>query len=324
MAADHSDHSTGGHAHEEKGSPGKALAIGLGLTFSFALVEVAAGLISGSLALVADAGHMLVDSAGLVLALVATLIARRPKDLRRTYGYARAEVLVVPVHVLLMLLIAGYIVYEAVSRIGDQPEIDGIPVLAVGVVGLAINFVTLRLLQGHSHDNLNAKGAMFEVMADMLGSVGVILAATVLLVTGWSGVDVIVSLVIGALVVPRAFALLRHALAILIEGTPPGVRPDEIARDIESVPGVLAVHDLHVWALAPSFVALSAHLEVKEMVGCETTLTEVTRVLKASHNISHITLQPETRELHEAIDCCLSPDSVADASHLHTSAGALP
>jgi cobalt-zinc-cadmium efflux system protein len=154
---------------EQHRSPGRALAIGLALTLAFAVVEVAAGVLSGSLALVADAGHMLVDSAGLVLALAATLIARRPRDLRRTYGYARVEVLVVPVHVMLMLMIAGYIVYEAIRRIGGEPEIQGVPVLVVGLIGLGINIVTFRLLHGHSHDNLNARGAMFEVMADMLG-----------------------------------------------------------------------------------------------------------------------------------------------------------
>lgn len=317
-----SSHGEEGHIHNEKTSPGRALALGLGLTLTFAFVEVGAGLWSGSLALVADAGHMLVDSAGLVLALVATMIARRPRDLRRTYGYARAEVLVVPVHVLLMLFIAGYIVYEAMSRIGSEPDIEGAPVLLVGFVGLGINVLTLRLLHGHSHNNLNARGAMFEVMADMLGSVGVIVAATVLLVTGWSGVDVIVSLIIGALVVPRALALLRQALAILLEGTPSGVKPEQISADIEGVAGVRAVHDLHVWALAPSFISLSAHVEVERMEGCEIILTDVTRLLKDRHQISHITLQPETRELHEAIDCCLYPDFLPDASHQHASVGA--
>lgn len=317
-------HDEAGHVHKERPSLGRTLGIGLGLTFTFALVEVGAGLWSGSLALVADAGHMLVDSAGLVLALVATMIARRPRDLRRTYGYARAEVLVVPVHVLLMLLIAGYVVYEAVSRLGSDPEIQGVPVLVVGFVGLGINLLTFRLLHGHSHNNLNARGAMFEVMADMLGSVGVIVAAGVLLTTGWSGADVIVSLVIGALVVPRAIALLRQALAILLEGIPSGVKPDQIAEDLERVAGVRAVHDLHVWALAPSFVALSAHVEVERMDGCEVILTGVARVLKDRHQISHITLQPETRELHEAIDCCLYPDFIPDASHEHSVAGTTP
>jgi cobalt-zinc-cadmium efflux system protein len=307
--------------HEQRRSPGRALAIGLGLTLTFAFVEVGAGVLSGSLALVADAGHMLVDSAGLVLALVATLIAKRPRDLRRTYGYARVEVLVVPVHVMLMLMIAGYIVYEAIGRIGSEPEIHGVPVLVVGFIGLGINILTFGLLHGHSHDNLNARGAMFEVLADMLGSVGVIVAAGVLLVTGWSGVDVIVSLIIGALVVPRALALLRQALTILLEGTPAGVKPERIAADVEQVKGVRAVHDLHVWALAPSFIALSAHVEVERMEGCDAILTEVTRVLKERHNISHITLQPETQELHEAIDCCLYPDFLPDAAHHHAPAG---
>lgn len=306
------------HAH---GSTGRALALGLVLTLGFAGVEVAFGVISGSLALVADAGHMLVDSAGLLLALAATLVARRPRDLRRTFGYARAEVLVVPVHVSLMLFIAGYIVYEAVVRIGNEPEIEGIPVLAVGAVGLAINFVTLRLLRGHSHDNLNARGAMFEVMADMLGSVGVMVSAVVLLTTGWAGIDVFVSLFIGALVVPRAVSLLRHAIAILLEGAPPGTDLDAITSDVSSVPGVTGVHDLHIWALAPSFVSMSAHIEVARMDGCEQVLTDISNVLRERHGIDHMTLQPETQELHESMDCCSYPDSIASPEHSHAGVG---
>ena len=312
---------TRSHRHQERFSTRTALAAGLALTLSFAAVEVVAGIASGSLALVADAGHMLVDSAGLVLALVAALIARRPRDLRRTYGYGRAEVLVVPLHVLLMVGIAAYIVYEAVNRIGGEPEIQGLPVLAVGIVGLAINFITLRLLRGHSHDNLNARGAMFEVMADMLGSVGVIISAVVLLTTGWTGVDIIISLAIGALVVPRAVSLLRISLSILLESTPPGTNLTAITSDVTAVPGVLAVHDLHIWALAPSFVSMSAHIEVDRMEGCETVLTDISRLMRDKHEISHVTLQPETASLHEAIECCLYPDSQTGDSHKHHEIG---
>lgn len=213
---DHQSHRAGA------GHPGRALGFGLALTLGFAAVEVGAGLISGSLALVSDAAHMVVDSAGLLLALLAALVARRSPDLQRTYGYARVEVLVVPLHVLLMLGVAGYIVYEAIGRLNGSPQIEGWPVLAVGAVGLAINLVVMRLLSTHSHSNLNARGAMFEVMADALGSVGVMVSAVVLLTTGWTPIDVIISLAIAALVVPRAISLLRQAVSILLEATPPG------------------------------------------------------------------------------------------------------
>lgn len=307
--------SSDGHNH--RFSTGAALALGLTLTLSFAGVEVVFGLWSGSLALVADAGHMLVDSAGLVLALAATLIARRPRDLSRTYGYARAEVLVVPVHVLLMTFIAGYIVYEAITRIGTDPEIEGVTVLVVGALGLGINFITLRLLRGHSHDNLNARGAMFEVFADMLGSVGVMISAVVLLATGWTGIDIIVSLVIGALVVPRAISLLRQALTILLEGAPAGTDLQAITADVMAVPGVDAVHDLHIWALAPSFVSMSAHIEVATMDGCDKVIAAAAQILRDRHGIDHVTLQPETPELHEATGCCEYPDSTPASGHTH-------
>lgn len=297
-------------------TPARALAIGLLLTIGFAIVEVAVGAISGSLALVADAGHMLVDSAGLVLALVATLVARRPSDLRRTYGYARVEVLVVPLHVVFMLGIAVYIVVEAIRRAGGAPEIDGVPVLVAGLAGLGLNAVVLRLLAPHSHENLNARGARLEAAADALGSLGVIVSAVVVLTTGWTPVDIIISLAIAALVVPRALLLLRPALAILLESSPPGVSLDAIQRDAEAIPGIVALHDLHVWALAPSFVALSAHVEVESMEECAYGIGRLSVLLRETYGIDHVTLQPETPELHEAIACCQYPDAF-EIGHSH-------
>ena len=301
--------------HHAAESPGRALVIGLGLTLGFAGVEALTGFLAGSLALVADAGHMLVDSSGLVLALVATLIARRPADLKRTYGYARAEVLVVPLQVLLMLGLAGYIVYEAFGRLGDAPEIAGWPVLAVGVVGLGVNLAVLQLLHTHQESTLNARGAALEVAFDAFGSVGVIVSAVVLITTGWTGVDVVVSLAIGALVVPRGIALLRHVISILLEAAPPGTNLEGIEADARSIPGVTALHDLHVWSLAPTFVALSAHVEVDSLDGCGPRIARLTQLLRERHGITHVTLQPETRELHEEIACCLYPDALADHEH---------
>jgi len=298
--------------------PARALRIGLLLTLAFAAVEVVAGFAAGSLALIADAGHMLVDSAGLVLALAATLFARRPSDLRRTYGYARAEVLVVPLHVVLMLALAAYIVFEALGRLGDPHTVQWLPVLLTGSVGLALNLVVFRLVHPHAHDNLNARGALFEVSADALGSVGVIVSASVIAIWGWTQVDVIISLAIAALVVPRALLLLRPALSILLEGSPPGVSIAAIQDDARIIPGVNALHDLHVWSLAPSFVALSAHVEVESMAGCEASIGSLTAMLRERHGIAHVTLQPETRELHDAIACCLYPDvALNEPAHVH-------
>jgi cobalt-zinc-cadmium efflux system protein len=294
----------------------RALAIGLVATLLFAVVEVVAGAWSGSLALISDGAHMLVDSAGLLLALAAALVARRPADLRRSFGYARAEVLVVPVHVMLMLGITGYIAWEAFARAGDGREIAAGPVLVAGLAGLALNIFVFRLLHGHAHSNLNARGAMFEVMADALGSVGVIVSALVIIATGWTAIDIVVSLAIAALVLPRAWLLLRQAVLILLEGAPAEMALDAIERDAREVPGVLSVHDLHVWSLAPSFVSLSAHVEVASMTGSELAIGALTAMLRERHGIAHVTLQPETRELHEAVECCDYPD-MATLAHMH-------
>ncbi len=294
-----------------------ALIIGLVLTLTYAFVQVAASVLSGSLALASDAVHMFADSAGLVLALVAAQVAARPPSLKASFGYARVEVLVVPLHVLFMVVISGYIVYQAVGRFGESPEINGWPVLITAVIGLAINVFVMQLLGGHAHDNLNIRGAMYEVMADALGSVGVILSAIVILTLGWMPIDIIVSLAIAAMVVPRAITLLKHSFMVVLEATPPGIDPEAIERDAKEVPGVLALHDLHVWALSSNFVSCSAHVEVESMVECDRQILELTTMLRERYGIRHVTLQPETHDLHEAIACCEAPDGQEVVAHVH-------
>jgi cobalt-zinc-cadmium efflux system protein len=307
--------------HSHARSATRALAIGLGLTLSFAVVEVVAGLTSGSLALVADAGHMLVDTSGLVLALVASIVAQRPSDVKRTFGYMRVEVLVVPVQVMLMLGIAGYIVYEAIQRIGGSHAIDALPVLVVGVIGLGVNVVALRLLHEHHDSNLNAHAASLEVLVDALGSIAVIISAIVLETTGWAGIDVVISLAIGVLVLPRAAALLWRAIGILLEGTPPGVDIRAIEADAKAVRGVIALHDLHVWQLTPAFLSLSAHVELENGRDYERPIAELSAIFGKRHGITHVTLQPETPALHAAIECCDYPDVPAERAREHVHHG---
>lgn len=309
--------------HGHRPDPGRALAVALALTLGFAALEAAVGVATGSLALLSDAGHMLVDSAGLLLALAATAVARLPADSRRSYGYARAEVLVVPVHVLLMLGIAGYIVYEAVQRIGKPPEVLAWPVVFVGTAGLVVNLIAIRLLVEHSERNLNARGALLEVAADAVGSVGVIVSGAVIAATGWTAIDVITSLAIAALILPRAGSLLRHAVEILLEGAPGHLSLRQIEEDARLVPGVIALHDLHVWSLAPHFVALSAHVEVATMEGCERVIADLAEVLRRRHGIAHVTLQPETQTLHEAVECCALPDAEGVLTRLHPEAAGI-
>jgi cobalt-zinc-cadmium efflux system protein len=304
-------------ASHGRSHPGRALALGLSLTLAFATLEVVVGVLAGSLALISDAGHMLVDSAGLALALAAASVSRRPADLRRTYGYARIEVLVVPVHVALMLGVAGFILVESVRRLADPVEIEALPVLAVGVAGLAVNVVVLRLLHRHREGNMNVRGAWLEVFADTAGSAGVILAAVVVLLGGWSGVDVVVSVLLALFILPRAAGLLRQALSVLLESAPRGIDTAAIEADARSVSGVIALHDLHVWALTPAFVALSAHVEVERMDGCDRAIAALAALLRERHGIDHVTLQPETPALHDAIACCLYPDQGPAAEHEH-------
>lgn len=292
------------------------LLLGLALTLLLAGIEVAVGLAAGSLALVSDAGHMLVDSAGLLLALLAALVARRPADFRRTYGYVRAEILVVPVHVVLMAGVAAFIVYESVRRFGSPVDVEAGPVLAVGLVGLAVNVLVLRLLHRHQEHSLNVRAAWLEVAADTAGSAGVIVAALVVMVTGWSVADLVASLAIAAFILPRAAALLRQAVSVLLETAPRGIDTSAIEVDARSVPGVRALHDLHVWALTPAFVALSAHVEVDRMEGSDRILAGLAGMLRERHGIAHVTLQPETPDLHDAIVCCLYPDQLP-GEHIH-------
>lgn len=306
--------------HTPHDSARKALFAALVLTLLFVAVEAITGYLAGSLALVSDAGHMLADSAGLLLALAATTLARRPADSRRTFGYARAEVLSVPLHVALLAAIAGYILFESARRLsGDAPELDTGPVIVVGVAGLAVNLLVLRLLHGHSHDNLNIRGATLEAMADALGSVAVIVSSAAIALGAWRGIDTLVALAIAGLIVPRAFTVLRQAGSILMESAPRGLEPETISAAATEVRGVLALHDVHVWSIAPSFPALSAHVELNDAGCTEHVLTDLATLFRERFGIGHVTLQPETPALHEAMECCMSPDAgrIELAAHSH-------
>ncbi|MGE5596378.1 MAG: cation diffusion facilitator family transporter [Hyphomicrobiales bacterium] len=310
------------HALEHNHSPRRALLAGLGLSLAFVAIEAITGLLAGSLALVSDAGHTLADSAGLVLALAAASLGRRGPDTRRTYGYARFEVLAVPVHVTLLAGIAVYIIYESISRLGGGHEIDTLPVVLVGLAGLAVNLVVVRILHAHTHANLNARAAFVEAVADALSSVGVVVSAIAIALGAWSGLDTIVGLAIAAFILPRAWALLRQSSDILLEAAPAGLDPAEIIAAGSAVPGVLALHDVHVWSIAPRFPALSAHVELADVNCTEHILTDLTALLRERFGIGHVTLQPETPELHEAIACCLAPDAarMEPAEHVHAHA----
>lgn len=256
-----------GHSHGPVTAAGGRrgrLALVLGLTVAVLAAEVVGSVLSGSLALLADAGHMATDAVGIALALGAVTLAQRPARGRRTFGWQRMEILAAVANGLLLLAVAGYVLVEAVRRIGDPPDLESGLMLGVAAVGLAVNLVSLAVLHRGRQESLNIRGAYLEVLADALGSVAVIVAAVVILTTGWTWADAVASVLIGFLVLPRAWHLLREALDVLLEAAPRGVDLDDVRAHILEVDGVLDVHDLHAWTITSGMPVLSAHVVVTD------------------------------------------------------------
>jgi cobalt-zinc-cadmium efflux system protein len=287
-----------GHGHDHahgRATSRKRLGFVLTLTFSFLAVEVVAGVLTGSLSLLADAGHMLTDVAGLVLAMAAMKFAERPPSPRRTYGYHRVEILAAMVNGVALLGMAGYILLEAWQRLEAPQAVASGEVLIVAAVGLAVNVAGALLLRAGSRESLNVRGAYNEVLADAVSSVGVIVGAAVMRATGWYWVDPLVAAAIAAWVLPRTFSLLREALHVLLEGAPRGVDLVALRAAMESVPGVKRVHDLHVWSLTSGLHALSAHAIVAESAPREQVLEQLRQRVTSDFAIQHVTVQLEER-----------------------------
>ncbi|MEI7873947.1 MAG: cation diffusion facilitator family transporter [Alphaproteobacteria bacterium] len=272
----------------------------LGLTASFVGVEVAGGLLTGSLALLADAAHMLTDVGGLALALLAIRFAERPATPSKTYGYVRTEVLSALTNAVVLLLLTVYILYEAYRRFQDPPEILSGPMLVVAVAGLIVNLISMRLLTAGSSESLNVKGAYFEAMADMLGSLGVIVAALVVMFTGWKLADPVIGAGIGLFIVPRTWMMLKQVVHILMEGTPPEVDIALLERKLLEIDGVTAVHDLHVWTITSGLDAMSCHLVVADMARARATLESAREAMKAGFGLDHTTIQVEDQALRDS------------------------
>ena len=285
-----------GHAHDHAhhAKTGRLMAV-LALTIGFLVVEVSSGLISGSLSLLADAGHMLTDVAGLVLALLATKLAERPASPRRTFGYHRAEVLAALTNAFLLLAVAVYILIEAWERFRDPQAVPSRVVLAVAVVSLVVNLTGAFVLREGAETSLNLRGAYNEVVADALSSVGVIIGALVMGFTGWHRVDTVVAVAIAVLVLPRTWSLLQETLHVLLEGTPREVDIKALRSAMEEVPGVKTVHDLHVWTLTSGVHALSAHAILQDGVSHGQVLGDLRTRVTAGFPISHVTVQLEDR-----------------------------
>ncbi|HCB2345614.1 TPA: cation transporter, partial [Klebsiella pneumoniae] len=245
----------------------KSLWIALALTGSFLLAEVAAGIVFNSLALLSDAAHMFTDAAALAIALAAVRVARRPADAKRTYGYYRFEILAAAFNALLLFGVAGYILYEGWQRLREPAQVQSSGMLVVAVLGLIVNLISMRMLQGGKDKSLNVKGAYLEVWSDMLGSIGVIGAALVIRFTGWVWVDAVVAVAIGLWVLPRTWLLLKESLNVLLEGVPDGIDMGALMASVQAVPGVTGLHDLHVWALTSGKVSMTAHIVYAPEIG---------------------------------------------------------
>jgi len=260
-------------------------------TAGFALIEVLGGWWSGSLALLSDAGHMTTDAAALALALLAQRVARRPPSKQKSYGYARAEVLGAFTNALVMLGVVIWIIVEAVARLLHPTAVSGGAVVAVAVGGLLVNMVVAWRLAG-AGSSLNNRAALLHVLGDLLGSVAAIVAGVVIQVTGWLPIDPILSLAVAALILRSTWVLLRQASDVLMESVPRHIPYDEVGQALSAMPGVISVHDLHIWAMAGERVALSAHLVIAEPQAWPHLLAECQAQLRRRFGIDHATLQP--------------------------------
>ena len=291
---------SGGHSHAGGRQHLKPLAIVFGMVATFMVVEAVAGFLTGSLSLVSDAGHMATDALGLGMALAAITVAGRvSSDTGRTFGLYRLEIVAALANAALLLGVAGYVIFEAVSRIQDPPEVTTGPMLIVAIVGLAINIIGWRLLRSGAEESLNVKGAYFEVLADMAGSVAVIAAALVIVTTGWAYADALFAGLIGLFIIPRAFTLGRQALRILIQAAPERLNLDEIAAELLAIQGVSDVHDLHVWTLTSGLEIATVHLATNTATDPHPVLDKAHQILSERYGIAHATLQVEP-ETHTA------------------------
>jgi len=265
----------------------------LALIAGFTVVEVVAGFLTDSLALLADAGHMLGDSGALALALFAAWLASRPATPDRSFGYRRAEILAALANGLTLVAIAIWVFVEAIRRLDNPPEVLGGWMLVVALVGLVVNVVAAGILSRFAGESLNVKAALRHVFADVLGSVGVALAAVVVLTTGWDQADPLAGMAIGLLILASSWTILRDSVAILLEATPPEIDAEEVGRAMAAVEGVVEVHDLHIWTITSGFPALSAHVLVRRGGDCHGVRLQLERLLAREFDLEHTTLQVE-------------------------------
>lgn len=293
----------GNHRHGARANQ-RRLLIALVLAAAYMLAEVVGGLLSGSLALLADAGHMVSDVVALALSLLAIRIANRPATPRRTYGYLRTEILAALANGAVLVALSIIILFEAVERLGAPTEVLGAPMLIVAVGGLVVNLVGLAVLSGGRSDSLNLRGAWLHVLSDALGSVGAIAAGALVMAFGWYWADPLASILIAGLIIHASWSLLREAVAVLMEEAPAHIDVSEVQQAIREIDGVMAVHDLHVWTITSGMVSLSGHVVAAEGTEHGKLLQEISDLLHQRFEIGHATIQVEPPDFEEPGEVC--------------------
>jgi cobalt-zinc-cadmium efflux system protein len=270
------------------------LKIVLLLISSYIAVEVIGGLLTGSLALIADAGHMLTDAGGLALALFAINFSTKPPTPQRTYGFYRIEILAALANGAVLILVSIYIIYDAYGRIIEPPEIQSIPMISIAAIGLAVNLVGIKLLKVHAKDSLNIEGAYLEVLKDTLGSVSIILVGVIIFATKFYLADPIISVGLAFYILPRTWSLMKKSINVLMEGVPMNISYEEVKKAILQIKGVTGVFDMHIWTITSGMDAITAHVVVSDPSKSQTILKEISSILEKRFKITHTTIQIET------------------------------
>lgn len=300
-----SGHSHGGLGHHDLRSESKkGMLTVLALTGAYMLVECVTGYLTGSLAMFADAGHMLSDVGALLLGLLAVWFSSKPATPGKTFGYYRSEILAGFFNALALVVLSLIIVYEAYRRFNSPPEVQGIPVLIVAAIGLVMQLVSLKMLKKSADASINARAAYLEILGDSLASVGVIVSSLIIIFTKWYAADPVISGLIGLAILPRTWLLLSECVNILMEGTPGRIDLTSLREAITAVPGVKDVHDIHVWTITSGLDAMSAHILTDNSARAEEVLTSVTKILNDDFDLHHTTIQVEQAQCKGTSESC--------------------
>ncbi|CCF15663.1 cadmium, cobalt and zinc/H(+)-K(+) antiporter [Brevibacillus laterosporus GI-9] len=316
----HHDHSHGGHHHHGKGANKRALLISLFIITAFLIVEVIGGLLTNSLALLSDAGHMLSDSSALFLSLIAMFFAARKPSAKKTYGFYRFEILAALINGVMLVVISLVIIWEAYQRFFAPPEVASLSMMGIAFVGLLANIAAaFVLMRGDYKNNLNIRSAFLHVLGDLLGSVGAILAGLLMWKFNWYIADPIISVVVAVLIMLSAWRVTRDSVDVLMESTPASIDADQVSDALSKIEGVTSVHDLHIWTVTSGFDSLSCHLHVKDGLASYPILQEALHLLEHQFGITHSTIQIEDSSiLHQELLCETGPQTSDKHEHNHS------